>query len=171
MESHQVCRGVSRVSDSTNCSHTAKVDSSVIDFKKLCEHDLQKSLSHPCERTLPPETRDEGSTENRSTKYKARRGFLWVGLRSRPDIMSTVGTAASMLVKNPAEALGLTKRHAYRPLKTDHVHTDASYAYGLWRPPGQGLVLLFPCTIGDGPDAHIIAYFSTRHGSMEFNRS
>ena len=80
------------------------------------------------------------STENRSTKYKARRGFLWVGLRSRPDIMSTVGTAASMLVNNPAEALGLTKRHAYRPLRTDHVHTDASYAYGLWRPPGQGLV-------------------------------
>ena len=70
------------------------------------------------------------STENRSTKVQSEAGFLWVGLRSRPDIMSTVGTAASMLVNNPAEALGLTKRHAYRPLRTDHVHTDASYAYG-----------------------------------------
>ncbi|CAE7916479.1 unnamed protein product [Symbiodinium necroappetens] len=131
-----------------------------------------KSLPDPCEGTLPPETRDDEYKKRVKQGQSEVGSLMWVGLRTRPDILSTVGSAACMLVNNPTETLRLTKglwrflRHTvnrcmqYKPLKTDpdiHIRTDASYANGGSR-SRTGVTV----SIGDGPDAHIIAYLSTR---------
>ena len=131
-----------------------------------------KSLPDPCEGTLPPEPRDEEYQKRVKQGQSEVGSLMWVGLRSRPDIMSTVGAAACLLVNNPTETLRLTKglwrflRHTvnrcmqYKPLKANndvHIHTDASYANGGSR-SRTGVTV----SIGDGPDAHIIAYLSTR---------
>ncbi|CAE7365247.1 unnamed protein product [Symbiodinium sp. KB8] len=100
-------------------------------------------------RTLPPEPRDEEYQKRVKQGQSEVGSLMWVGLRSRPDIMSTVGAAACLLVNNPTETLRLTKglwrflRHTvnrcmqYKPLKANndvHIHTDASYANGGSRP-------------------------------------
>ena len=119
-----------------------------------------KSLPDPCEY------------QKRVKQGQSVGSLMRVGLRSRPDIMSTVGAAACLLVNNPTETLRLTKglwrflRHTvnrcmqHKPLKANndvHIHTDASYANGSSR-SRTGVTV----SIGDGPDAHIIAYLSTR---------
>ena len=63
-----------------------------------------KILPDPCEGTLPPETRDE-QYERRVKPGQSEVGSLmWVVLHTCPDILSTVGSAACMLVNNNCNA-------------------------------------------------------------------
>ena len=104
-----------------------------------------KILPDPCEGTLPPETRDEQYKRWVKPGQSEVGSLMWVGLHTCPDILSTVGSAACMLVNNTTVTLRLTKglwlwrflRHTvnrcmqYKPLTTDaeiHIHADASYA-------------------------------------------
>ena len=102
------------------------------------------SLPVPQEGTLEPEERDYSFAERLKHVQSELGSLMWLGLRSRPDICSTIGVTACLAATNPREAQRLCTG-LWRYLRgtvdwgilytasgttTLDIHTDASFSPG-----------------------------------------